>query len=199
MGLPLPLVAVQIIWLNFVTDGFLVVGLAQDTPTKKQLKSRADVDSENLIDKLMLKRFVLMGGAMFVAAMPIFYIFQNMYSLGYARSMVLVTLSVTQWFNALNVRSRTRSIFTIPVNNAFLIAAFVIVFVLQYLAIETAVGNKLLHTENLSFGHWLLAIALSSLIILVEEVRKYFARKSGRPYPSTAKVPVGRLALRLRS
>src|SRR3989344_2151896 len=34
IGLPLPLVAVQIIWLNFVTDGFLVVGLAQDSPTK---------------------------------------------------------------------------------------------------------------------------------------------------------------------
>src|SRR3990167_6490694 len=42
IGLPLPLVAVQIIWLNFVTDGFFVVALAQDNYTEKGLVSVAE-------------------------------------------------------------------------------------------------------------------------------------------------------------
>jgi len=172
IGLPLPLVAVQIIWLNFVTDGFFVVALAQDPPTKKQLKSREDVNSENLVDRLMLKRMFLMGFAMMAVAMPIFIIFSKLYSLEYARSMALVMLSVSQWFNALNVRSRTRSVFEIPVNNSYLIFAFCAVIVLQYLAIETSFGNKILHTQNLATGHWALAIGASTLIVWVEEIRK---------------------------
>ena len=176
-GLPLPLVAVQIIWLNFVTDGFFVVALAQDNPTKKQLKSRTDVNSENLVDKLMIKRMFLMGGTMLLIALPTFYFFINNYSLSYARTMSLLILSITQWFNALNVRSRTRSVFTIPINNNFLAGSFVIVFILQLLIIQTGAGNNILHTEKLSLGHWLLAFGLSTIIIWVEEIRKYFIRR----------------------
>ena len=181
IGLPLPLVAVQIIWLNFVTDGFFVVALAQDQPTKKQLKSSQDVNSENLIDRLMIKRMILMGLSMMIVALPIFIIFSRLYSVEYARSMALVVLSVSQWFNALNVRSRTRSVFTIPFHNSYLIFAFVAVVILQYLAIQTKLGNQILHTENLATSHWLLAISVSTLIIWVEEVRKLIVRsQSGK-------------------
>jgi len=181
VGLPLPLVAVQIIWLNFVTDGFFVVALAQDPPTKKQLKSAADVNSESLVDRLMVRRMILMGFSMMIAAMPIFIIFSNLYSVEYARSMVLVVLSVLQWFNALNVRSRVRSVFEIPINNGYLIFAFFAVAILQYLAIETNFGNKILHTQSLAIGHWILAVGVSTLIIWVEEIRKLIVRsQSGK-------------------
>ena len=181
VGLPLPLVAVQIIWLNFVTDGFFVVALAQDPPSEKQLKSSADVNSQSLVDRLMVRRMILMGFSMMVAAMPIFIIFSNLYSVEYARSMVLVVLSVLQWFNALNVRSRVRSVFEIPINNGYLIFAFFAVAILQYLAIQTKLGNQILHTQSLAIGHWILAVGVSTLIIWVEEVRKLIVRsQSGK-------------------
>ncbi|OGE00196.1 hypothetical protein A3J17_02850 [Candidatus Curtissbacteria bacterium RIFCSPLOWO2_02_FULL_40_11] len=195
IGLPLPLVAVQIIWLNFVTDGFLVVGLAQDSPTKRQLKSKEDVNSDNLIDKLMIRRIMLMGGVMLLITLPVFNYYKASYSLEYARTMALLVLSAVQWFNALNVRSRTRSVFTIPLNNNFLNAAFVIVLILQFVAIETTFGNKILHTVDINIGQWVIGIALATSIIWVEEIRKYFVRKAGKLDTSTAKVPAGRLAI----
>jgi Ca2+-transporting ATPase len=174
-GMPLPLVAVQIIWLNFITDGFFVIALAQDPPTERYLAKRSDVECENLIDQLIIRRSLLMSAAMFLATVPIFYVFSKIFTISYSRTMTLLVLSQLQWFNALNVRSRTKSIFSIGLTFWF-IAAFISVVVLQYLAIETPLGNKLLHTENLRPVHWLLAVVAATLIIWVEEVRKFYAR-----------------------
>ena len=91
--------------------------------------------------------------------------------------MTLLILSVIQWFNVLNVRSQDQSIFKMPLtNNWFLIGAFVIVATLQIFAIQTSWGNKLLHTEPLTFGNWLTAFVVSSLIIVTEEIRKLYVR-----------------------
>lgn len=171
VGLPIPLLAAQIIWLNFVTDGFFVVALAQDNENEKGLASKQEVDANNLVDKLMIQRAIVMSLAMLVCTMPIFYYFEQHYSLTYARSITLVILSVSQWFNAFNVRSRSKSIFRIPPTN-WLAAAFGLVFVLQMFALGTDLGNKLLRLENLSLEHWILAFAVSTLVIWVEEGRK---------------------------
>src|SRR3990167_3907240 len=176
LGLPLPLFAVQIIWLNFVTDGFFVVGLAQDPPLEKKLLHKNEVVSENLVDRKIILRMSILALAMFTATMPVLYFYQNSASLAVARTMALLILSATQWFNALNVRSKDQSIFRVPLNNRFLIASFVIVFVLQFIAIETSFGNRVLHTVDLDFGQWMLALSVSTLIIWVEEVRKFLAR-----------------------
>src|SRR3989344_5912372 len=176
LGLPLPLVAVQIIWLNFVTDGFLDISLAQDPPEDNLLSQKVGI--KNLIDNLMLGRIFLMGFAMLVATLPIFYFYTTHSSLTYARSMALLTLSIIQWFNALNIRSREQSLFKMPLtNNWFLIGAFIIVFSLQLFAIHTPLGNKLLHTTPLALNDWLIAALASSLIIIFEELRKIFARQ----------------------
>ena len=185
IGLPLPLVAVQIIWLNFVTDGFFVVALAQEPP-ENGLRSREEVGSENLVDSSAKERILLMALAMFVATISVFVFAQKSYSLDYARSLALVILSVSQWLNAFNVRSRQKSVFSTPVNNAYLLAALVIVFVLQILAIQTNFGNALLHTQKLSLTHWLLAFGVSTTIIWVEEARKLMARANNN-WPSFVK------------
>ena len=175
LGLPLPLLAVQIIWLNFVTDGFLDIALAQDPSEGYLLQKR--IRSENLVDSLMIQRILVMGSVMLFATLPVFYYFSTTSSLTYARSMTLLILSVIQWFNALNVRSQDQSIFKMPLtNNWFLIGAFVIVATLQIFAIQTPWGNKLLHTEPLTFGNWLTAFVVSSLIIVTEEIRKLYVR-----------------------
>ena len=182
LGLPLPLVAVQIIWLNFVTDGFLDISLAQDPPVGNLLSQR--VKSDSLVDRLMAGRILLMGLSMLISTLPIFYFYSTHFSLTYARSMALLTLSIIQWFNVLNVRSRERSVFKIPLtNNWFLIGAFVVVFTLQLFAIHTPVGNGLLHTTPLTLSDWLVAALASSLIIIFEELRKvYVRRKSATAY-----------------
>jgi Ca2+-transporting ATPase len=177
LGLPLPLVAVQIIWLNFVTDGFLDISLAQDPPESNYFTGKQAAG--DLVDKSMIWRMASMGISMLVAALPVFYVLQSSHDLNLARSMALLILSVSQWFNVLNVRSERTSIFKLSLtNNKFLMGALVIVFVLQIIAIQTPWGNGFLHTTPLSLTFWLTAFFASSLIIWVEEGRKMLVRKS---------------------
>lgn len=176
VGLPLPLVAVQIIWLNFVTDGFLAIALAQDPPESHLLQKR--IRSKNLIDSLMVQRIFVMGLAMLFATLPVFYYFSKAGSLTYARSVALLILSVLQWFNALNVRRTKTSVLATPVSdNWYLVGALVAVTVLQFTAIQTKLGNALLHTTPLSALEWAIALLAASSIVLVEEIRKYFQRR----------------------
>ncbi|OGD87076.1 hypothetical protein A2693_01450 [Candidatus Curtissbacteria bacterium RIFCSPHIGHO2_01_FULL_40_12] len=175
LGLPLPLLAVQIIWLNFVTDGFFVVALSQDSPRHK-LVSKENVESQNLVDELMVKRMLLMAFAMLMATMPLFVYFSKNYSLAYGRTMALLVLAAVQWLNAFNVRSRTLSVFKRKLDNKFLVAAFFAVFILQILVIETSLGNKIMHTENIRIEHWIIALLASTLIIWVEEARKMLVK-----------------------
>lgn len=172
LGLPLPLVAVQIIWLNFVTDGFLDISLAQDPPENNDFVGKQNAGG--LLDKSMVQRMILMGVSMLIATLPIFYILQNSHGLDMARSMALLILSIAQWFNVLNVRSEKTSIFKLTLtNNRFLMGAFVVVFVLQIIAIQTPWGNSFLHTKPLPVIYWFVAFLASSLIIWVEEGRKF--------------------------
>lgn len=174
IGLPLPLVAVQIIWLNFVTDGFFVLALAQDPP-EENLITRNELRGDTLIDSLMAKRILLMGTTMLVACLPLFYFYLNR-DLSYARSAALVVMSAIQWLNVLNVRS-TVSVFKTPVtNNIYIAAAFAAVIFLQIVAIQTAVGNRLLHTVALEPQDWAVALVAASSIIIVEELRKLISR-----------------------
>ncbi len=171
IGLPLPLVAVQIIWLNFVTDGFLDISLAQDPPENNGFVGKQKAG--DLVDKSMIRRMILMGVSMLIVTLPIFYFS------GYDRSLTLLTLSVLQWFNVLNVRSEKTSVFKLTLtNNRFLMGAIVLVFILQIFAIQTPWGNSFLHTRPLPISFWLVAFLAGSIIIWVEEGRKYVARKS---------------------
>ncbi len=91
---------------------------------------------------------------------------------------MLLVLSISQWFNALNVRSKEQSVFKLPLtNNRFLIGAFIIVLTLQIFALHTQIGNELLHTTPLTIGDWFLAVLASSLIIIFEELRKVYSRR----------------------
>jgi Ca2+-transporting ATPase len=174
LGLPLPVIAVQIIWLNFVTDGFFVAALAAD-PIHRNLTTLREKGS-NLVDKLMVQRTILMGVAMVVVGIPVFYYYLQTAGLPLARTMVFLVLCVTQWLNALNVRSRYKSVFAVPLDNKFLIGSYVIVFVLTLLVIQTPLGNEIMHTVPLSLHEWLIAFAVSTVIVWAEEIRKMVVR-----------------------
>ena len=82
-----------------------------------------------------------------------------------------------QWLNVLNVRSSEVSVFKLSLaNNRFLLGAFVVVILLEYIGLQTSFGNNLLHTTALSITDWLIALFASLVIILTEEIRKYFTR-----------------------
>jgi len=97
-----------------------------------------------------------------------------------ARTTVLLTLAVFQWFNAWNCRSDKKSLFHNILSNKFLLFSTLAVIFLQALAVYHPFFQSILHTVPLALGDWALAIGIASSIILIEEARKFLSRSVER-------------------
>lgn len=176
IGVPLPLLPTQIIWLNFVTDPFLNIALAMEPKEKGLLKGSFERPKKYLIDKLMVQRMPLMALAMAVGTLSLF----SMYyadDMAKALTISLTVLAVFQWFNAWNCRSETESVFAMnPFSNMFLILAMGVVAMLQVFVVYTPFLQGLFHTTALTLAEWMLVFAVASSIIVVEEIRKLVYR-----------------------
>ena len=181
LGLPLPLLAAQIIWLNLVTDGFLDVALAMEPKEKNLLSGKFEHPNKYLVDKLMVQRMFVMALPMALGSLFLFYQYlpgAGETSLVKAWTISLTALAVFQWLNAFNCRSEKESIFKLKFfSNKFLIGAFIIVISLQLLAIYNPVLQKILRTTALDLNDWLVIVPIAFSIILFEEIRKLIYRK----------------------
>jgi Ca2+-transporting ATPase len=176
LGYPLPVLASQIIWLNFVTDGFLVAALAVE-PKEANLLSKHAKQSRYLLDKPMFIRMVLVAFTMMVGTLILFQLYLPTEGYVKATTVALTTMAVFQWFNAYNVRSDKKSIFSRDLKtNWYLMLAFWITVLLQLLAVYSPLFQKILHTTGLTLYDWMLITAVSLSIIVVDEVYKIIHR-----------------------
>ncbi len=175
-GLPLPLTAAQIIWLNLVTDTFLVIALSFDPKEKDLLKEKFKKPSKYLVDWFMGIRIFLLGSIMTITTLIVFvhYLKDDLIK---ATTISLVLLAILQWFNIFNVRSRKGTVFSKDLfNNKYLIGSLILVFVLQLLAVYHPLFQNVLKTTSISLLEWFYMFAIGFSIIVVEEIRKYIFR-----------------------
>ncbi|MFH1608506.1 MAG: HAD-IC family P-type ATPase [Patescibacteria group bacterium] len=177
LGFPLPILAAQIIWVNFVTDSFLDVSLAMEPKEKNLLYSSFERPKKYLIDKIMTLRIFSMSVPMVIGTLFVFskYLEQDFTK---ALTMSFTTMVVFQWFNAFNCRHETKSIFRMNLfSNRYLVGGILIVIFLQLIAVYTPFLQKILQTVPLTLFDWILIISVSSSIIFIEEIRKIFYRR----------------------
>ncbi len=175
LSLPLPLLPSQILWLNLVTDGFLVVAMAME-PREGLLGHTKKVKRAFFIDTHGIVRMIIMGAVMMVGALVVFNAVHEA-DIVKGWTMALTTLAVFQWCNAWNCRSESKSIFGAGIfSNLYLVGATVLVVVLQLLAVYTPFLQKVLHTSPLTLAEWAVVIAVALSIVVVEEARKYLVR-----------------------
>lgn len=175
---PIPLLPSQIIWLNFVTDGFLTAALAMEPKEKGLMQGKFERPNKWIVDSFMAKRMVLMS---LVMGLGTLYLFSQYFEAGLAKgwTIALTTMAVFQWFNAWNCRSESKSIFQMnPFSNKFLVVMTMVVISLQMFAVYNPFMQKVLYTTPLSFSEWSIIIPIAGLVILVEEIRKFFYRRS---------------------
>lgn len=180
IALPLPLLSSQIIWLNFVTDGFLTVALAMESKESGLLRGGVTAAARHLVDRAMLVRMLVMAVPMAFGTLCVFAYYAQS-DMAVALTMSLTTLAVFQWFNAWNCRSDTESVFrTDWQSNMWLVYATGVVVFLQIMAVHVPALQYVLHTVPLSLADWGIAVLVASSVVLVEEMRKYTVRVSLR-------------------
>lgn len=178
IALPLPLQPAQIIWLNLVTDVFLVLALAYEPKDPDLLTHRFERTGRFLVDKTMFFRILLMSATMAIGTLLLFKINLDPENITRGWTISLTALAVFQWLNVWNCRSDSNSIFsTNPFSNRYLGLALLIVVVLQLLVVYNPFMQKIFETTALKPLDWLYIVGLALSIFLVEEIRKLITRR----------------------
>jgi len=170
IGLPSPLIPIQILWVNLVTDGLPALALGLD-PTEEDIMRRPPRDPNKGIFSGKMG-FNIFSQGIFIGflALGAFYLGFSFYSLDIARTMAFATLSFSQLSQSLNSRSEKYSIFKIGLfTNLYLMMAIFISGLLQFMVIAMAPLQIIFKTVPLTLSQWWIIIILSlSPIIYVE-------------------------------
>jgi Ca2+-transporting ATPase len=137
LGYPLPLVAVQILWINIVTEGALTVNLVMEEREGNEMQRPPTPAGEPLVNRTMLQRMMVMASASVVSVFGYFvWRLSTDASLEQVRSETFTVLAVCQWFNVLNCRNELKSAFNLGfLKNYWLLGGLMVGNALHFLVI----------------------------------------------------------------
>ncbi len=179
-GLPMPMIAVQLLWLNLIANGIQDVALAFEPKEGGELNKPPRSPSEPIFDKRIIEHVILTGVVMGGLAFTVYYfLLQQGETVESARNLTLMLMILFGNIHALNSRSETKSLFSIPLfSNSLLVIAVPLAQLLHISASYLPVLSDVLQLQpvTLSQWSWLLLIALN--LLLIEEIHKYWRRKN---------------------
>ncbi|HPG77901.1 MAG TPA: HAD-IC family P-type ATPase [Piscinibacter sp.] len=184
-GFPLPLVAVQILWINIVTEGTVTVNLVMDPSDGDEMRRAPVPRDDRLLGAEMLKRVALMTPL--IAGVTFGWFAWRLGQgapLEIVRTETFTVLAMCQWFNVLNCQSARASALGLRiVRNRWLLGGLTLSVALQALVLYTPPMNALFHTVPLPPESLLPLLGLASLVLWLEEARKLWVRRMPRARP----------------
>ena len=182
LRMPSPLIAIHLLWVNFVTDSLPALALSAEKPSdtimrRPPVNSKKSLFSDGLGIKIIMEG--LMIGALTLLAFVIGYKYFDNGSSNpvYARTMAFMTLSISQLVHAYNMRS-TKSVFKIGVfSNSKMNWAFVICLFLQISVAVIKPLSEIFKTVNLPLNGWITVAVLAIAPLVIIELQKPVSRE----------------------
>ncbi|CAN5346329.1 cation-translocating P-type ATPase [soil metagenome] len=180
----LPLLATQILWINLVTDSAPALAMGVDPETDDVMARLPRRPDERVIDAAMWRGVVLIGAVIAAATLLTIDVFlpgglvEGHDSLTVARTCGFTTLVLAQLFNVFNSRSERTSAFHRLFVNGWLWAAVAFGALAQVAVVEVPALRTAFGTAPLDARHWLVCVAMASVVLWVDELRKLLGRWS---------------------
>lgn len=178
IGIPIPIVPVQILWINLVTDSSMVIPLGLEPSEKNNLKQPPTNPKAPILDRSIILRMILIALTMASLTIVLYIYYSAQYGTEYGRTVAFCSLVVMQWANAFNARSELESVFgRLRAINGKFYAGLIFSIVLQCVAVFGPLAEPL-HITPVAIGDLFIAGLIAFIgLILVAEIHKYFARK----------------------
>lgn len=178
VGLPIPLLPVQLLWLNLVTNGIQGVALAFEPGEGDSLKRKPRDPSEPLFNRLMLERILI---ATLVVGLGGFAVFATAIHYGWsteaARNLLLLTMVLYENFHIGNCRSETKSAFSLsPLRSPVLFFGTIGALLLHVVAMHVPFLQSVLSTEPVSIAMWGVVVLVAVLIVPAVELHKWLGQ-----------------------
>ena len=171
-----PLLAVQIIWVNLVTDTASAIPLGLEPKSGDELRQPPRHPRVGLLYPGNLLRIAFLSTLMGVGIYLVFNWAQARMPLAEARTVAFSTMVAFEWFRAFNARSDERTLVSIRLfSNRILLASISVAVLLQLSAIYLPFGQSAFQTVPLSLDRWGIALGAAGSLFLIEEGRKLVA------------------------
>jgi Ca2+-transporting ATPase len=175
----IPLIAVQILYVNLATDGLPAIALSVDPPEPDIMRRKPRSRKETIFNSSVIGYLLLAGIWTAAVSLGVFvWAINSGKELAEAQSFCFITLILVQFFNALACRSLEQSLFKIGLfKNKWLLLAIVWECVLLVLIIYLSPLEKAFNTFALSLTEWGVAIGLASTVFWIAEIYKLVRRR----------------------
>ncbi|MCB2082064.1 MAG: HAD-IC family P-type ATPase, partial [Rickettsiales bacterium] len=180
VGLPTPLVAVQLLWLNLVTNGIQDVALAFEPAEGDELQRPPRSPKEPIFDRLMLERVLISAVFMGSIAFGVYYwLLHHGYSIDTARNYVLLLMVLLENVQALNSRSETRSIFRQHFFSNPLLVWSIIIAQSTHIACMYIPGiSDVLHIQPVSLTEWVVLLLIACTLLSLDEIFRFWQKRN---------------------
>ena len=182
VGMPLPLVPLQILWINLVTDGLPGLAMAVE-PGERNTMSRAPRDpNEPIFDHLMVRHILIVGILMGLVSLATGYLYwiknpTAQYDSSWG-TIVFTVLTFSQMGHAMSVRSARDSLFRIGLfTNLAMLGSVALTLVLQLAVIYVPFLQRVFRTTALSVSDLLVCVFLSMTVFWIVEIEKWWKRR----------------------
>jgi len=165
MGLPLPLLPIQILWMNLVTDGLPAMALGLDAGDPDIMDRSPRHPKESIFAHGLIRRIMVRGSIIALATLAIYIagFFLGGENLKLARTMAFCTIIFCQFFYVFECRSERYSIFQLGLfSNVYLVGAVGLSILMQLAVIYLPFLQDIFQTVPLAWEHWVLIIILSA-------------------------------------
>ena len=179
IGMPLPLLPLQILWINLVTDGLPGLALALEPAERNTMRRPPYPPGEHIFGRGLGRDIGWVGLLMGFVSLSLGYGFwaSAMADDAYWRTVVFTVLTLSQMGNALAMRSMRDSLFQIGMlSNKALVGSVVLTFVLQLAVVYVPFLQAIFKTAPLSAVDFALCLVLSTVVFLAVEGQKWLLR-----------------------
>jgi len=177
LGYPFILKPTHILFLNFVTDTLVGTALAFEKEHGRELLTKPRKAKESLIGLDLLPFLLMMATTMMILTVLIFgsvYLFD----LDKARTYAFLVMSLTQLYNALNLRSLNQSVFSLSFKlNPYIIFGILVSLLLQYFVLFNPIAREILGFSEINIFDFIIILVLSSSVLIIGEIYKLLKRK----------------------
>ncbi len=177
-----PFLAIQILFMNLVTDGLPALALGIDPPEPNIMERPPRDPEESILSKDMYIKILFSGLIIAIGTLFLFFwqlgldidLWED--HLGKAQTTAFIVCIMFQNFMSLTSRSEIHSIFTIKTQNWYLWAAFLLNLFLLFVIVYVPFFHDIFHTVNLDATDWFGIFVISSTILFIDEIRKMIYR-----------------------
>lgn len=176
---PIPLLAVQLLWLNLVTNGIQHIALGIEKAEPGVLKRKARSPKEAIFNPIMISRVIVGGLYMGVTAFALFYTLLNLgYDEDYARNATLLLMVLFENVHVVNSRSETHSLFNINHRkNIFLWISIIIAQAIHIGSMYIPFMSSLLNIQPVKIEMWGFLLLIALILIAVMEIEKLVRKR----------------------